>query len=342
VEPLIYTAKLIAILLNIVLLWAFIRHNTLDPKALYRGILAASIATSFTGIAVLADYGVGVDADSRVTLFGENTNIFGTRLAIASAVLLCVALETGNLRISTYISACALSAVCAISTLKTGSRVSALSVGVSLLVVFTSWKSLTPRKLLIMFILGLTAIQTLAYLEDTSAIRRWQRTFTDGHLSGRDLIWEDLTQHLMDNPIFGSGLSVLKSRFGSFTSPHNVPLEVYLTTGVIGLSLFFYFLFCVYSSALKAERNFNWKLPLVLSIPLTGQLLSGQVIDSKILYLLQAYILTFNVPNFAVRRSPLGLLPNGKRERIPTTIWKEPPFGNEESSQRSEKTHRLR
>lgn len=294
-DPLIFAPKLLAILLNIVLLWALLRHNMLDPTALYKGIIAASLTTGLTAIAVLADYGVEVDSDSRVTMFGENTNIFGTRLAIASAVLLCIAMERPNLKLPFFLSACGLAAICAIGTLKTGSRVSTLSVAASTLVVFTTWSNLTPRKFLTIVAIGLAGVQTLAFLGDTSAIRRWQRTMTEGHLSGRDLIWEDLTRNLFDSPIFGSGLSVLKTRFSSFTSPHNVPLEVYLTTGIVGSFLFAYFLVFVYSSAWRAAKRFRWKLPLVLTIPLTGQLLSGQVIDSKILYLVQAYILTFSL-----------------------------------------------
>jgi O-antigen ligase len=308
-DPLIFAPKLLAILLNIMLLWALLRHNMLDPTALYKGIIAASLTTGLTGIAVLADYGVEVDSDARVTMFGENTNIFGTRLAIASAALLCIALERPNLKPILFISACGLAAACAIATLKTGSRVSTLSVAASTLVIFATWRNLTPRKFLTMAAIGIAGVQALAFLEDTTAIRRWQRTITEGHISGRDLIWEDLTRSLLDSPIFGSGLSVLKSRFSSFTSPHNVPLEVYLTTGIVGSILFAYFLLFVYSSAWRAARKFQWKLPLVLAIPLTGQLLSGQVIDSKILYLLQAYILTFNTVLRSSQTSPPLLRP---------------------------------
>ncbi len=73
-----------------------------------------------------------------------------------------------------------------------------------------------------------------------------------GSLNGRDVIWSFTLEKIMDQPLMGYSYAgsrfVLLDRFPHAGHAHNATLDIFLTTGIIGVSV--YVLFVVYSAYL--------------------------------------------------------------------------------------------
>jgi putative inorganic carbon (HCO3(-)) transporter len=101
-------------------------------------------------------------------------------------------------------------------------------------------------------LLGAGAAATLALMLASSTIRSRvlnELDFTNGHntLVGRFHLWSVALQMLRDHPIFGAGLSGFATALGPywnktnidrFTYPHNIVLNFWTETGLLGLAAF--------------------------------------------------------------------------------------------------------
>jgi O-antigen ligase len=286
----IYVPKIGGHFLNVAMLWALLRHGSFSRNVIRDGLLVFSITSSLTGLLVLLGYGIEVSTDNRVSMFGENENVFGLRLAISSITLGVLGLARRNqyAKPLIYIS---LSIIAGGALLYTGSRVAALSLGIAWLIMVLDFRRPTARKLALLAIACLSLPAATEYISESITFKRLNQTFELGDLAGRDLIWQDMAPSLLRHPLFGSGYSALRSRFSNYTSPHNVFLEVALTSGLAGLV--FYLLYCAYifRDAVLCLMRFDLLLPVLLLIPFLGSLLSAQALDTKIYYVIHAYIL---------------------------------------------------
>lgn len=120
------------------------------------------------------------------------------------------------------------------------------------------------------------------------------RTFDTGS-SGRFLIWKGAIRMGLENPIFGLGNRNITEKYedyfddyqisnslkgGSF---HNIFITSFVSTGIIGLLSFCYFLFCTGKRFLLHIINGNNLYSRILVLPFFG-ILIGQLFESTILY----------------------------------------------------------
>jgi O-antigen ligase len=92
----------------------------------------------------------------------------------------------------------------------------------------------------------------------------------------------------VNNYTFGVGVTGYDKLIGE-QSPHNVLIEVLCYSGIIGLSIFIFFLYKIGQSSyriLKSESNI---LPLVFFVNSLGLVLTGQIFAQKIIWLIFAY-----------------------------------------------------
>ena len=120
------------------------------------------------------------------------------------------------------------------------------------------------------------------------------RTFDTGS-SGRLSIWKGAIRMGMENPIFGLGNRNITEKYENYFddyqisnslkggSFHNIFITSFVSTGIIGLLSFCYFLFCIGEKFLLHIINDNNLYSRILVLPFFG-ILIGQLFESTILY----------------------------------------------------------
>ncbi len=288
----VFALKIFAMFLNSIMFFALLKHSQRDPEAIHFGILAFTVGAILTSAMTLIGYGIETSSEGRVTMFGDNENAFGLRLAVACIVMSTLALEA-NHKIFGWRSIFIVSSILpAMVVLKTGSRVAAISLFLALFVMLFNFRALSWKKLIIILFGIASAPFLYAYLETTPVFERLLRTYHTGDLAGRDKIWEDLQPVMFASPIIGSGFSAFSTRYGQFTSPHNVFIEVLIASGVIGLAFYLYYCWYIFRAGWYCIFVLRISLPAILLIPFLGGLLSGHTLDVKLFYLLHVYVLT--------------------------------------------------
>lgn len=120
------------------------------------------------------------------------------------------------------------------------------------------------------------------------------RTFETGS-SGRLPIWKGAVKMGMENPIFGIGNRNIAGKYEDYFDKyeisnslkggnfHNIFITAFVSTGIIGLLAFCYFLFCIGKRFLLHIINGNNLYSRILVLPFFG-ILIGQLFESTILY----------------------------------------------------------
>lgn len=85
-----------------------------------------------------------------------------------------------------------------------------------------------------------------------------RNTFGKNFFSGREIVWNNILEHIEKSPYFGHGLSVVPSTlFDTVFSSHNLYLQTLLQTGVIGLLLVLLLFWTVLGSLNNASNRYT-------------------------------------------------------------------------------------
>src|SRR5690606_37851904 len=107
-------------------------------------------------------------------------------------------------------------------------------------------------------------------------------------ITNRDDVWNNALMIISDNFVFGAGMTGYAKQtvnnLGVYMSPHNVLLEVFAYTGLIGFLVYFYFLMRVGLGAVHSYQYQKFLLPLLLLIPIASLILAGQALTTKIVW----------------------------------------------------------
>jgi len=143
---------------------------------------------------------------------------------------------------------------------------------------------------------------------DSSMVKRLLLTAEEGNTAGRTDIWKALLPYIWQHPLFGVGQTgyvaisqealghVYSDGRGGF-SPHNVLLEVTLYTGFVGLMIMLSFWYKIFKIDIKSYLIQKNSTGLISLIPILGCILSGQILTTKIAWLLYAYMLSLEYGN---------------------------------------------
>lgn len=284
------------ILQNIFLLWMLVNHERKDPLILEKGLLFFALGSILQSMFVLFNIGIAFSDDGRLTIFGDNQNTVGIRVCITLIILIVNIIQNPlslpRIRLILLLPIPSL----IMFMISTGSRVAILAFLLSLIVGAILFRTNKGKYKFIytslMILLFFVFRQFLINSEATST--RIMQSIIDQDLSGRDILWSKLIPMIMDHPILGIGnvgyISLSISIFGHLKSPHNVILEILCYTGIVGLSMYMYFLFLILKKSIQIFHNSSFMLSLLLLIPIAGLLLSGQLLEVKIGWIIFAYI----------------------------------------------------
>jgi O-antigen ligase len=105
------------------------------------------------------------------------------------------------------------------------------------------------------------------------------------YLSGREHYYADALRLGVENPVSGAGLSAFPA-LGLGVYPHNLFLEVLSETGLVGIALLAWILVAFVLSALRGSGAIDGATVGAAMLTLIGSQSSGDLYDSRALYLL--------------------------------------------------------
>lgn len=293
----VYTEEFLhfSIIQNIILFLLVLNHERLQP-----GIIEKGFVFFFLGIillTVLFNLGYGVDyTQNRLTIFNENQNKIGVKLAIGLIVNLYLILYYRE-RLSklVYLLLFAPIAPIILFMMGTGSRTALAIFLLSFVVISVLYKTKYVASKLFVIATGAVLAGVIITVALNTAVlgTRLMRVQDSGDLSGRDVIWSKILPVIEDNPVFGVGRTGFSEyaiqTFGGPISPHNVFLELLAYTGTVGFIIFLSLIFYAFHSAYKYYVKTNYVAPLVFLIPILGMMFSQQMLNHKIAWLILAF-----------------------------------------------------
>ena len=286
------------LILNMIIFWMLINHERKDYLIIEKGMFCFALGSILLVLLFFAGIGVNYETGNRLSMFGDNQNSIGIKMAVSAIILLLMVtqnrLNMGRFR---YIFLLIIPFML-IFIRETGSRQSILAFILAFLTGTVFYKTQTKMikvGILIGSVLVLISIGILL-MQNNTLIERFQSTSNSGDLGERDYIWRSIFPIIQGNPIIGVGKTGYEMQttimWGRYESPHNVILEILCYTGIIGLSLYLAFIFQVFKRGYQSYKKDGWLLPMLLIIPIMGQLLGGHILESKLGWSIYAYIIS--------------------------------------------------
>ena len=277
--------------LNILLFVLLVNYSYLNPNVLLKSLFVFVVSNIIITFLYFLGIGLSDSLEGRVAMLGMNENYLGLSLTIAFLSLMSIVIDNKLDMSKNRFLLLLFLPLLLILIIKSGSRGALLGTFLGIFVFVLFNKSIKSfKKLLLIF--GSIILLILVYflfLRNSYVVERLIDTFQYGDTANRDLIWEALTYSFSDTIIWGVG----KTGYGAIAgdlSPHNVLLEVFLYTGVIGLIVFLFFYYKLLKRAFSKLKYENEILPIVLLMPITILLFTGQFFDKKFIWLILAYV----------------------------------------------------
>ena len=277
----------------VVLFW--ISYNLFRYEHLIIGTLL-SLSAGCVVLAVLQVSGTAANtiAGGRVSALSQDANSLGSMLAVGLITLLGLAYgrasQKGNIGWLAWVGL----AILVVGIVLSGSRgaFAALVIGIICLAA-SPGNSAVQVKLWISIALVLSVLVLAAYQND--AVRmRWERTFSEGHMSGRERIMPEAWNMFIQAPISGWGPGnhtiELGNRFGrKALDTHNSYLWILTETGLMGAIPYFFALWLCLRSAWRARHGPEGSLPFALLVSMFLVNMSITWHLRKILWMVFAY-----------------------------------------------------
>lgn len=289
-------------------------HSMSDPKALsvglYGFILGAVILSILfvLGIGVYIEIGVVMEEGERMSMFGQNQNGLGQLMVHGISLTLMMIIFYDSLKLGTTRLVAIVPIIFMASLLlATASRAAFIALIASIIIIIFLHKTKKRFSRVLLLVVGVCGmwygLQTMAE-SGGLMYERMTQTVENGHSSGRTDIWRALLPRLIEHPILGVGqtgyaevahqeLSAVAGAMYEYGySPHNVLIEVFAYTGLVGLFVMLLFWGRIGVSAYQCYKKQNNLVPLLLLMPTLLLIMTGQVLASKVAWLSYAYIIT--------------------------------------------------
>ena len=284
-----FLSRFLTLLQLIVFFWiaaALLQHDKNCTKAVITFTIATAILASCTLLQLPGFYGTfGEEIDGRVTALGSNPNSIGELMAIALVALIGLLLSRSFGRFKNALPIL-LAVPLLVLLVKTGSRgsIGAFALGSSVYL----FLFLHSKKKFWTILLSILAIVSLIYVtaNDPVSSQRFEATYKEGSVAGRDVIFSKAVDMILERPIFGwhpvAHWRELGFRVGEWErDAHNLFLHLLLEVGLVGTIPFFIgFLVCL-RSAWRASGGTLGLVFLALMITILVTNMSGTNLATK-------------------------------------------------------------
>jgi O-antigen ligase len=248
----------------------------------------------------------------RDTALGMNPNSLASLAAVAGVLLIGLLLSAAfkGAWVQAFFASLILPLL--VVSVKTGSRA-----GIGIFVIGCAiyllpyWPS---RHRVSVFIFALCGIAGMLYLviQDPTAFTRWQMTFKEGDLTGRDKIFSEAVSMISEKPLFGWQPVEFQIELGTRTGviwgnrdAHNLFFHFLLEVGMVGAIPFFIGLWLCGRAAWRARKGSLGLLPLAVFLSIMAGSLSHTGVANKHLWLVLAVTTASESALFYTRRAQM-------------------------------------
>jgi len=285
----------ISLIQNIICYVLLLVHERNDPGVLEKGLLSFSIGSSVISILYLFGIGVEYSSEHRVSIFGDNENTIGLRMAISIIFLIYIIFMYRGISFRKSGIMIILFPAMLSFMINTGSRVSNVSFIFMFLLLITLYYMTDPLgnlwSVLVMIGLAIFIVMQL-FLSNEMLLNRLVKAH-DGNLAGRENIWPAFYAAIVESPFIGYGYSgyeeVSTNIFGGVLSPHNVIIEILLYGGGIALIMYIWFILKILFNSFYEYRLRKKYIGLVLMIAYIGAIATSHVLLVKIMWVILAF-----------------------------------------------------
>ena len=284
-------STLSCIVFYIVMLLDFHENPNRAPIALY----GMAFGAMFLWVCFLL--GIGLEDSERLSMFGANQNELGLKCCISGSIIIYDFIVNDKLRlgISRFLFAIPMVGIVQMLFLS-GSRVSLASLALVFIVCVFYYPTQSKLTKFVVLIVGVVvAVFAIRYILTLDLlVSRVMDTVENGETANRTDIWAIVLEKSLEHPIFGvgsTGYSEWMVLLGKGFSPHNVLIEVFAYTGIVGLVFMIVFWWRVVYADIFCLRH-KVLFPILLFFPIAGVILSGQVLHAKFAYIIYAYSIT--------------------------------------------------
>ena len=274
-----------------------IAYNLMRSDRVKKGALLA-LSLSCVSLAVLQILGVTRSdfSQERISAFGENPNTLASVLSLGLLALIGLAYGRKEMDRKLRWIASLSFLVLLLSIVRTGSRGDVLALALSLFTLAVKPEGLS-RSLKTALIV-ITVVSSLAIVSyQLSPVReRWERTYYEGDVAGREDIFTAAWGMFLEKPVFGWGpvnhIYELGLRVGEpRRDPHSLYLWLLIEVGIVGLLPFFAGLWLCWSSAWKGRGSVQGTLPLAMLVFFLVVNFKGTWLLAKLFWLVLSYAL---------------------------------------------------
>lgn len=251
----------------------WISYNLFQHQQVIKGaLLALSAGCVVLSVLQVGGYGANQIGPDRVSALSQDANGLGSMLSLGLLAFLGLAYgrasQDGRIRWFAWIAF----GIIAAGIVLSGSRGAFLSLvaGIMCLAVRPGQSTL---RLKITFVAILAICLLVLAVSENPAVRaRWDRTFSEGNMSGRERIMPLAWNMFIQSPIVGWGtgknIAELGMRFGRDkpVDTHNGYLWVLTETGLAGAVPYFFALWLCLRAAWRARHGPEGSLPLALLV----------------------------------------------------------------------------
>jgi O-antigen ligase len=288
------------ILQNIILFWILLNHEHVEPFVLEKGLFSFALGAAV--LAFLYFNGIGIElSEGRISIFGDNQNAIGQRMSVSVIIISMVVLQNSlQLNKSRYLLFLLIPLMLSLMV-ATGSRLAILTFAVMFI---TGVMLVKARNYYLKGIILLAGVISFFFIwhvimQNEVLRTRLLMSLQEGHLSDRDVIWQNILPLIESNPIFGVGQSgytaFCMSNFGRYVSPHSVIMELLCFTGIIGFIIYLFFLYKIFRKGYSSYQATGFLLPILMMINVIGVLLVSHMLELKIGWCILAYITVSSV-----------------------------------------------
>tara|TARA_Y100000768_G_scaffold310435_1_gene244812 strand:+ start:17710 stop:18948 length:1239 start_codon:yes stop_codon:yes gene_type:complete len=300
----------IAFIQNILIFMVLVNHVRKDSYVLEKGMFALSVGSIVVSFFLFLGIGVSEIATEgdivRKTFFNAGANELALKLSAGLAIIISILYEN-TLKIKKWIRLLLIFSVplLILGILGTASRTAFLILPACGLAWF-GFKLLASNNKFYALLLGLFTLVIFLTPIIFIALQAEQFQFLAERLAntggiadisetGRFTLWLGYFSLIFENFIFGNGYSgfdlLSYEFFGFIESPHNVLLEVFLYTGLIGFLIYILFLSRIFVVSYKLYKQKSRILPTIIIPIALAFILILQGLNEKICWIILAYII---------------------------------------------------
>lgn len=247
----------------------------------------------------------------RVTALDYNPGNLAALLALAAVILVGLSLNTHFKVLINKIVALVFTLPLLVVMANTGTRGAVVGFLAGCLVYLLTTRQ--PKRKLNALIVAVLGIGAMFWIVTTNRyfVERWERTYYEGHLSGREKITPTAIQMIMERPVVGwhpvEHWHELGARLGlAQRDAHNLVLHLLLEVGIVGVTPFLVGLGLCARSAWRARVGSLGSLPLAALVTVLVSNLSETGLARKPLWLVLAFVLAAEASSRAATQRSLA------------------------------------